>query len=114
MWFRRKVQPGKKLGRQIGFPTINLNVGSFGDHVSPGIYACEVKWNKKIHKGALHFGPVLDSKKNKLEIHILDFNQNIYNCFVQFRIIKKIREPRRFTDLEELKKQIIQDVKLSR
>lgn len=111
MWFRRKIQSGKKLGRKIGFPTLNLNVGSFKNYCSPGVYACQVVVKNKIYKGAMHFGPVLNRKTLKLEIHVLNFNQNIYGQWVKFKVLKKIREPMRFTDLNKLKKQIQKDLK---
>lgn len=135
MNFRRKVQSGEKLGRKLGFPTLNFKVGNFGEYFEPGVYACEVKiqrlvasgqWVAKSQKilttshlslatfkGALYFGPK-GMGKNVLEIHVLNFSDQIYGEFVSFSVGKKIRKPKRFDSLEDLKGQIGKDVETVR
>ena len=102
--YRRKVKSGSKKGRKIGFPTINLNPGGIGH--PPGVYACDVVIDEKAYKGILYFGPKMHHAGDVLEIHILNFSTNIYDKFIKFRIGKKIRSPKKFTDIQELKKQI--------
>ena len=108
--FRRKVMQGQKLGRTIGFPTVNLNVGDFARHFKQGVYACEARIAKKVWKGALHFGPKQGSPTPVLEIHILNFKGSLYGKFITFRILKKIREARSFKSLKELQRQIKNDL----
>ncbi|MBU0577178.1 riboflavin kinase [Patescibacteria group bacterium] len=111
MQFRRKVKPGSKTGQKIGFPTINLNIGSFSDYNKPGAYTCKVLIGKKEYLGALYFGQKMHHKAMVLEIHILNFSHKIYGQFITFKVGKKIRSPKQFTDLQELKKQIAKDIK---
>ena len=111
MWIKRKVQHGTKTGRTIGFPTINLNVGDFGYNHSDGVYACQVKIDNQIYKGGLFFGQRMHDKKQSLEIYIIGFNQQIYDRFIAFKILQRIRQPKQFDDLNKLKKQIAEDIK---
>lgn len=110
MHFRRKVLHGKKLGRKIGFPTLNLNIGNFADHYKPGVYSCRVKIGEQYYSGALHLGPQLNFKKSTLEIYVLNFNQTIYGQWINFEVLQKIRPTQSFKSLEALKEQIRKDV----
>jgi len=105
-FFRRKVKQGIALGRKIGYPTLNFNVGKFGDHHNVGVYACDILIHGKSYTGALFFGPAISCKSNVLEIHVLGFSGHIYNEFIKFHVGKKLREPKRFKSPDELKKQI--------
>ena len=110
MNFRRKVQKGTGTGTKIGYPTLNFNVGHFGKHYGEGVYDSEVKIGSKIYKGALYFGPRLNHPGKVLEIYVFEFSKKIYNQFAAFRVLKKIRKPKTFKSLEELKKQIKKDL----
>jgi FAD synthase len=110
MWYRRKVQMGKKLGRKLGYPTLNFNVGSFGTRHCPAVYSSEVKIKGKIYKGALFYGPKLKRRGRVLEVHVLDFSDDLYGQFVSFKVGQKIRKPMAFASLDELKNQIRKDV----
>ncbi len=109
MWIRRKVQHGNKTGRKIGFPTINLNVGNI--EYSNGVYDCEVKIQNQVYKGALYFGPGFKKHKKVLEIFVINFNKKVYGKLISFKIGKKIRGPKKFDNLNLLKKQITDDLK---
>ncbi len=110
MYIRRKVQKGTGTGRKIGFPTLNFNVGRFGEQFDEGVYDSEVKIGKSVYKGSLYFGPRLTQRGKVLEVYVIGFNKRIYGEFVSFRVLKKIRKPKAFTDLEKLKKQIEKDI----
>lgn len=110
MWFRRKVKTGHKLGRELGYPTLNFSIGNFSQYQKTGVYTCQIKIKRKIHEGTLYFGPKLSKPGNSLEIFILNFKDNIYAQLVSFRVSRKIREPMKFTSTEKLKKQIQKDV----
>lgn len=110
MWFRRKVKPGHKLGRELGHPTLNFNVGSFALHNKPAVYVCQMKIGDKTYKGALYFGPKLTKPGKALEVFVLDFSGDLYGQFVSFKVGRKIRKPMQFSSPEELKKQIQKDL----
>lgn len=111
MEFRRKVKPGSKMGRKIGFPTLNFNVGNFGQHVLPGVYNCRVFVDGKPFKGALYYGSKMSKKAKVLEVFVLSFHRRIYGRFVRFSVGKKIRGPKKFDSFAALKQQIQKDLK---
>lgn len=111
MLFIRKVKAGSKTGQKIGFPTINLNVGNFSGDYKEGVYKCNVYIGSKEYTGALYYGPKMHHKGNILEIYIMGFSKRIYGQFIKFKIVRKIRIPKVFKELNELKKQIEIDLK---
>ena len=109
-WFSRKVQKGTQTGQKIGYPTLNFRVGSFSQACNDGVYSCEVKMGDQIYQGALYLGPRLSKSTKVLEVHIPKFNKNIYGKFIKFRLLKKIRGAKTFSNLDDLKKQIQKDL----
>jgi len=110
-YFLRKIKSGSQTGRKIGYPTINLNIGNFASYNPPGVYKCEVIIDKSVYIGVLYFGPKLSHKGNVLEIHIIDFQKQIYGQYIRFKINNKIRNSKKFNSLAELKKQIEIDLR---
>ncbi len=102
---------GRKLGRKIGFPTANIKP-SYEHKLIPanGVYAVEVQLADKILPGMLSIGsnPTVNSDPyfRSIEVHILDFNEDIYgrNLTVIFR--KRLRDEKKFGSLDELVKQM--------
>lgn len=105
------VHKGDQLGRTIGFPTLNLDVSVLPTDFRQGIYACRVTIENVIYKGALYFGPrlVVGETKNVLEIHVLDFDKEIYGQKVTFEIGTFIRPIANFASMEEMKRQLVKD-----
>ncbi len=98
-------------GKLLGFPTANIDTG---DHVIPkeGVYAVRVTVDDKIYKGAANIGynPTFGNKELSLEVHILDFNRNIYGKEISVRFERYIREEKKFSGIEELIEQIKRDI----
>ena len=104
-----KVVEGNGIGRKLGYPTINVS----GNHnIGFGVYESVVLFGEKRYKGALHYGPraVLGEDKPVLEIHLLDFDGNLYGETVQIEVYNKLREVESFKDFESLKEQISKDI----
>ena len=109
MQFKAKVITGKGRGRRLGFPTANLNKTDLG--IKHGVYLVEAEMGKKSYKGLLHFGPKKTfNEKVSLELYIKDFDFDIYDQDVKIKIIRKIREVKKFDNAEELKEQIKKDL----
>ncbi len=110
-WYQGVVNSGNRIGKTNGFPTINLNPVLLPAELPKGVYATKVRYKQRIFKGALYFGPrlVLGETRTVLEIHIINFAQNIYGKSVEFIILDFIRPPRNFSSLAELKKQLQKD-----
>ena len=105
-----KVVKGSKIGRTLGYPTINVE----GDHDIPfGVYVCDVLTVGGTYKGAMHYGPryTVGNLEPKLEILLLDFEGDLYGQTVKIDVYNKIRDVEVFPDLESLKDQIAKDIK---
>ena len=103
------VEKRKQLGRTLGFPTANMNYPNDIIKLPYGVYACRV-FDKK---AVLNWGikPTFENEKEILEVHILDYNENLYNKNLTINIIEKIRNEIKFNNIEELKTQINKDIK---
>lgn len=105
---------GKGRGKPMGFPTINLKIPE-NFELEDGIYAVKVNIEKKIFKGALHYGPVptFAEEQQSLEVYLIDYDEreNLNEKIVKVAIIKYLRPVINFRSKEELIKQIEEDVK---
>lgn len=106
------VVEGQKRGRTIGFPTANIFLER---HRSPvlGVYAVKVYGLKKtIIQGVANIGnrPTVDGTRSLLEVHLFDFNRDIYGEGIQVEFCHKIRNEKRFANFSLLEQQISQDV----
>ena len=109
------VISGKKIGRAIGFPTANISVSKNKLIPTNGVYAVDVKIKNKLYAGMLNIGyrPTLKEniQKKQIEVHILNFNEDIYNKEISIIFKKKIRDEIKFNNIQELKKQLWADKK---
>ena len=107
-----KVVPGDKIGRTIGFPTANLLIKA--DIVLPkkGVYATYIKIDGHSYKSVTNIGykPTFNGKVLKVETHIFDFSESIYDKNVQLAFIQRIRDEKKFASVQELKQQMSKDV----
>lgn len=106
-----KVIAGKELGRQMGFPTANIN---YGIYYLPknGVYAVKVNYKNKTYQGMCNIGnnPTVDFSENiKMEVNIFDFNQSIYGEELEIIFYKRIRPEKKFNSITELEKQLMID-----
>lgn len=113
-----KVIRGRALGRTIGYPTANIEVNSDLKLVPGiGVYAVEVHVGGKTLRGMLNIGrrPTVVSTDNvNLEVHILDFQEDIYDKVITLRFIEWIRDEQKFESVEALKQQLQKDEKFVR
>ncbi|MCJ8312501.1 MAG: bifunctional riboflavin kinase/FAD synthetase [Saccharospirillaceae bacterium] len=106
-----KVVKGNQLGRTINTPTANISLKTKLPAID-GVWACNVTINNHDYDAVANVGarPTLNSFKPILEVHILDFDQDIYDQIIETRFVKKIRDIKKFNSLDELKAQIQQDI----
>jgi riboflavin kinase / FMN adenylyltransferase len=110
------VIKGKQLGRTLGYPTANLKPES-PEKLLPktGVYFVEVQVKGNTFHGMLNIGtnPTTDDdNKIKIEVNILDFDDDIYGETVQLNFIKRLRDEEKFSNLQELKKALDEDKRL--
>lgn len=106
-----KVIKGRQIGRTIDFPTLNLDYSK--DYTIPrgGVYYTIVNYKDTLYRGITNvgFNPTVHNNKLSIETFVLEFNQDIYDEYIQIYFIKKIRDEKRFNSLEELKLQLLKD-----
>lgn len=116
--FAGEVASGKRLGRKLGFPTANIRIPR--DRVLPrfGVYVgkCALgdKGQEKTYYGVLNIGirPTVENSTNaNLEIHILDFDKDIYGQELTVEILKFLRDERKFGSPQELASTVLLDKK---
>ncbi|MGI6359907.1 MAG: bifunctional riboflavin kinase/FAD synthetase [Acholeplasmatales bacterium] len=111
------VMKGSNIGSKLGFPTANLD---YNDYLVPkdGVYYANVVYDGKLYKGALNIGhnPTLNySDKKRVEVHLLDFNGELYGKVLTVYFIKYLREELKFKSKDELINTLKNDVlKISR
>lgn len=107
------VLEGQKLGRELGFKTANLVYPEDLVQVGRGVYKVNVEYQGENFAGIANYGfrpTVGEYSKPILEIHILNFEKDIYNEKIRITFSNKIRDEKKFNSLDELKLQIQQDI----
>jgi riboflavin kinase / FMN adenylyltransferase len=112
--FTGLVVNGNKIGQTIGFPTANLEIEEKYKLIpADGVYAVEVIINNIKYFGLFNKGkrPTLGNSHitESIEVHILDFDKNIYGEKIKVKFVKKIRDELKFENIDLLKEQIIKD-----
>ena len=114
---KSKIVHGRQLGRQIGIPTINMELPQEKLLPPNGVYATRVFLDGVWHKGVTNVGckpTVSETQMIGVETHILDFNEDVYGkeaevCFLHF-----IRPEQKFDSIDDLQAQMARDVETSR
>lgn len=112
--FTGVVVEGDKIGRTIGFPTANIAIPATYKLIpADGVYAITLDIEGTQHQGMLNIGhrPTVGGQNKRVEAHLFDFDENLYNRQVSVILIKQIRNELKFDSLEELKNQLLQDKK---
>lgn len=106
------VVKGDQRGRKIGYPTANLDIRTEKFLPKSGVYAVMVKHNDQIYKGMANIGvrPTFTSDvEPSVEVYILDFNRNIYGEKLEMKLLKYIRDEKKFDHVEALISQLKHD-----
>ena len=106
------VIKGKGLGKTINFPTANLNIKEQYKLIpSKGVYLVRVYYNNNFFEGMMNIGnrPTIQGINQTQEVHIFNFNKNIYGEHLKVLFLKKIRDEKKFNSVEDLKNQLIKD-----
>ena len=114
------VEKGQQLGRTMQFPTANIALTHPLIAIN-GVYCVSVKIVLDERASVTLFGvanigirPTVDGKKKRLEVHLFDFDQDIYGKTMQVRFHKKLRDEQKFDSIAHLKEQISKDVELGK
>jgi riboflavin kinase/FMN adenylyltransferase len=110
-FFFGTVIRGLGKGKDFGFPTANIKLNDSELCIEKGVYAVSVNIDNQLYKGMLYAGtrPTLEMQEITIEIHILEFNKDIYNQHISCQILHKIRDEINFNSIEKLIEQLHQD-----
>jgi riboflavin kinase/FMN adenylyltransferase len=106
-----RVVYGRQLGRQLGVPTANIRLQRYRAALE-GVYAVKVRGLERDRLGIANIGirPTVDGKEPLLEVHIFDFQGDIYGRLLTVEFAHKIRDEQTFDGLDALKEQISRDI----
>ena len=111
-----RIIPGRKLGRQLGFPTANIRLA-----VSPsplmGVFAIRARWaDNGWHDGVANLGtrPAVGGEGFLIEAHLFDFSGDLYGQRLEVEFIKKLRDETHFEDIDDLVVQMREDERQAR
>lgn len=106
------VVKGRQLGRTIGFPTANLVLSDPNKMVpADGVYAVKVIMHNQTYGGMLNAGyrPTVDGTVHSIEVHLFDFDRDIYGENLTVEFVDKLRDEQRFANVELLRNQLEKD-----
>ncbi|MDE7069763.1 MAG: riboflavin kinase [Alistipes sp.] len=104
-----EVLHGRRLGRELGFPTANMEVGD--PTIEGGVYASRVEIDGTTYRAMSNLGcnPSVGGGPRHLETHLFGFAGDLYGRRIRVELVRKIRDERRFDSLEALRRQIGED-----
>lgn len=117
-FFQGNVIEGNKLGRKLGYPTANLQIQD-PDKLVPanGVYAVEaqIEGETSMLKGMMNIGnrPTVDGTRRSIEVHLFDFDKDIYNRHLKVHVRFHLRNEVKFDGLEKLIEQLHKDKEIS-
>lgn len=106
------VVHGDKRGKSLGFPTANIQPENPSKIIpKKGVYATWVRIEESYYRGMMNIGerPTFDKTKLSIEVHILDFNTDIYGKEIQVQFVERIRDELAFSGKNELIEQLHRD-----
>ena len=113
--FTASAIKGAGRGKEMGIPTINVDLSAVPEELEDGIYACYVELDGVRYHGAMHYGPrpVFDDSR-ACEVHLLDTTVEVVPSQVSLEVVEYLREIRDFPTTEALVTQIEQDIQQCR
>lgn len=106
------VVHGDKRGKKIGYPTANIQAQNERKVIPKnGVYAVWVRFEGSFYGGMMNIGkrPTFNGRDTVLEVHILNFDKEIYGKDIQLQFVKRIRDEKQFDGVDDLKTQLKND-----
>ena len=108
------VVKGNKIGRTIGFPTANIFIKEAYKLIpKDGVYVVRSRFKNRTLTGMLNIGskPTVDGNSKSIEVHFLNFNEDLYGKTLKIEFLKRLRDESKFEGLDTLKSQLQLDMK---
>ena len=107
-----KIVKGDGLGKKINYPTANIFIEETYKIIpKDGVYLVETIIEDKLFNGMMNIGhrPTIGTKNKSIEVHLFNFNEDIYGKVISIKMISKIRDEKKFSSIEALKEQLVKD-----
>jgi len=107
-----KVVKGDGLGKKINYPTANIFIKETYKIIpKDGVYLVETIIEDKLFNGMMNIGhrPTIGTKNKSIEVHLFNFNEDIYGQVISIKMISKIRDEKKFSSIQALKEQLVKD-----
>ena len=107
-----KVVKGDGLGKKINYPTANIFIKETYKIIpKDGVYLVETIIKDKLFNGMMNIGhrPTIGTKNKSIEVHLFNFNEDIYGKVISIKMISKIRDEKKFSSIQALKEQLVKD-----
>jgi len=112
-----EIIKGKGIGRKMNFPTVNIDIAEDYKLIpKKGVYIVKAIFDGRSNFGIMNIGfrPTVGGSGQTIEIHLLDFNGDLYGKKMQVEVLKRLRDEKKFESVEELAQQISKDEKVAR
>lgn len=107
-----KVVKGDGLGKKINYPTANIFIKETYKIIpKDGVYLVETIIKDKLFNGMMNIGhrPTIGKNVKSIEVHLFNFNEDIYGQVISIKMISKIRDEKKFSSIQALKEQLVKD-----
>ncbi|MBT4324447.1 MAG: bifunctional riboflavin kinase/FAD synthetase [Cryomorphaceae bacterium] len=107
-----KVVKGDGLGKKINYPTANIFIEETYKIIpKDGVYLVETIIKDKLFNGMMNIGhrPTIGTNNKSIEVHLFNFNEDIYGQVISIKMISKIRDEKKFSSIQALKEQLVKD-----
>ena len=107
-----KVIKGDGLGKKINYPTANIFIEETYKIIpKDGVYLVETIIEDKLFNGMMNIGhrPTIGTNLKSIEVHLFNFNEDIYGKVISIKMISKIRDEKKFSSIQALKEQLVKD-----
>lgn len=107
-----KVVKGDGLGKKINYPTANIFIEETYKIIpKDGVYLVETIIKDKLFNGMMNIGhrPTIGKNVKSIEVHLFNFNEDIYGQVISIKMISKIRDEKKFSSIQALKEQLVKD-----
>ena len=107
-----KIVKGDGLGKKINYPTANIFIEETYKIIpKDGVYLVETIIEDKLFNGMMNIGhrPTIGINVKSIEVHLFNFNEDIYGKVISIKMISKIRDEKKFSSIEALKEQLVKD-----
>jgi len=107
-----KVVKGDGLGKKINYPTANIFIEETYKIIpKDGVYLVETIIKDELFNGMMNIGhrPTIGKNVKSIEVHLFNFNEDIYGQVISIKMISKIRDEKKFSSIQALKEQLVKD-----